>query len=84
MSLADYVSINQMMTNMDYLYHLLTTSVALMEQRMNMNRQALLRKRRECEMLQQLIMRLEEEVDILACDLSEESKNQDEVGKAVR
>ena len=82
MSLADYVSINQMMTNMDYSYHLLTTSVALMEQRMN--RQALLRKRRECEMLQQLIMRLEEEVDILACDLSEESKNQDEVGKAVR
>lgn len=51
---------------------------------MNMNRQALLRKRRECEMLQQLIMRLEEEMDILACDLSEESKNQDEVGKAVR
>ena len=83
MSLADYMSINQMMTNMDYSYHLLTTSVALMEQRMNMNRQALLRKRRECEMLQQLIMRLEEEVDILACDLSEESKNQDEVGKAV-
>ena len=84
MSLADYVSINQMMTNMDYSYHLLTTSVALMEQRMNMNRQALLRKRRECEMLQQLMRRLEEEVDILACDLSEESKNQDEVGKAVR
>ena len=83
MSLADYMSINQMMTNMDYSYHLLTTSVALMEQRMNMNRQALLRKRRECEMLQQLIARLEEEVDILACDLSEESKNQDEVRKAV-
>lgn len=73
------MSITKMMSNMDYSYHLLTTSITLMEQRMNMNRQALLRKRKECEMLQQLIVRLEEEVDILACDLSEEGKGQDEV-----
>ena len=69
------------MTNMDYSFHLLTTSITLMEQRLNMNRQALLRKRRECEVLQQLIVRLEEEAGILACDISEEGKRQDEVGK---
>lgn len=75
------MSISQLMSSMDYSFHLLTTSITLMEQRLNMNRQALLRKRRECETLQKLIMRLEEEVTILAYDISEEGKRPDEVSE---
>lgn len=75
------MSISQLMSSMDYSFHLLTTSITLMEQRLNMNRQVLLRKRRECETLQKLIMRLEEEVTILAYDISEEGKRPDEVSE---
>ena len=49
--------------------------------RLNTNRQELLRKRKERDFLQQLVKRLEEEVSLVACDISDEASNKGEVSE---
>lgn len=69
----------QKLSSLDYDHHLTTTSITLLVSRLNLSRQELLRKRNERDILQQLVVRLEEEVSVVACDIADGSDNKEEV-----
>jgi hypothetical protein len=71
----------QKLSSLDYAHHLTSTSITLLVSRLNTNRQELLRKRKERDFLQQLVKRLEEEVSLVACDISDEASNKGEVSE---
>ena len=71
----------QRLSSLDYAHHLTSTSITLLVSRLNTNRQELLRKRKERDFLQQLVKRLEEEVSLVACDISDEASKKGEVSE---
>ena len=71
----------QKLSSLDYAHHLTSTSITLLVSRLKTNRQELLRKRKERDFLQQLVKRLEEEVSLVACDISDEASNKGEVSE---
>lgn len=77
--MEEYSVLTQKLSNLDYTHHLTTTSIALLVRRLNGNRQQLLRKRRERDSLTQSVRQLEEEVSLIACDISDESSQKEEV-----